>query len=317
MLIFFISRVLPGSPVRAALGRTATDQQVRELQRELGLNKPLYVQYWDWITGVVQGDWGVSLRTGNDVLSDLLARLPATIELVIVALIFAIILAIPLGVIAGTNKDRWEDHLSRVTALFGVSMPRFWVAILLQIVMVAWLGWFPLLGRLSDGVVPPPDYTGMYLVDSLLAWQPQVFLDAAWHIALPGFALGLGTLAQVTRLIRSEIIEEARSDYVLAANAYGLPQNLINYKYMLKNAFTSSLTIIGLAFGFLLGGSFLIEIVFSWPGMARYGARAILFGDMNAIVGVTLIVGFGFVTANLIVDMLYGYIDPRIQYGGN
>jgi len=290
---------------------------VQELRRELKLDEPIYVQYWDWLTGVLQGDWGVSLRTGNDVLHDILIRLPATIELVIVALTFAVVLAIPLGVIAGTNKDRWEDHVSRIGALSGVSMPRFWVAILLQIVFVAFLGWFPLYGRLSSDVAPPPDYTGMYLLDSLIAFQPEVFLDAAWHIALPAFALGLGTLAQVTRLIRSEIIEEQREDYVLAANAYGLPQNMIKYKYMLKNAFTSSLTIIGLAFGFLLGGSFLIEIVFSWPGMARYGAEAILFQDFNAIVGVTIVVGFGFVTANLVVDMLYGYMDPRIQYGSD
>lgn len=312
-LIFFIARVLPGDPVRAALGRTATEEQVRQLRREMGLEEPLYVQYFDWLSGIFAGDWGTSLRTGNNVLSDLLVRLPATLELVVVALLFAVVLAIPFGVIAGTHKDKWQDHVSRVSTLFGVSMPRFWVAILLQVVFVAALGWFPLIGRLSDQFTPPPHVTGLYLVDSLLAGQIPVFVDAAYHLVLPGFALGLSTLAQVTRLVRSEMIEEQRQDYVLAANAYGLPQNLIQYKYMLKNAFTSSLTIIGLAFGFLLGNSFLVEIVFAWPGMARYGARAILFQDFNAIVGVTIIVGTAFVSANMVVDILYGYLDPRVR----
>jgi len=253
------------------------------------------------------------LRTNNNVFSDIIARLPATFELVVVTLFFAVLLAIPFGVVAGTNKDRWQDHLSRLTALFGVSMPRFWVAIVLQIIFVVSLGLLPLSGRLSDGVAPPPAVTHLYLVDSLLAGQFATFLDAVKHLILPAFALGLATLAQVMRLIRSDMIDEQRKDYVLAARAYGLPNNLIEYKYMLRNAFTSSLTVIGLAFGFLLGNAFLVEIVFAWPGMARYGVEAILYQDFNAIVGVTIVVGVGFVSANFVVDLLYGYLDPRVR----
>lgn len=315
VLIFFIARILPGDPVYAALGEHATPEQVEQVRAELGLNEPLHIQFYDWALGMLQGDWGTSLRTGNEVSHDIITRLPATFELVIVALTVAVILAIPFGVISGVHKDRWQDHLSRIATLTGVSMPRFWVAILLQVVFVAWLGAFPLIRRISPGTEPPPTITGLYLIDSLAAGQWSTFIDVAHHLALPAFALGLATLAQVTRLIRSEIIEQQRKDYVLAANAWGLPQNLIQYKYMLKNAFTSSLTIIGLAFGFMLGNAFLIEIIFSWPGFARYGVDALLFQDFNAIVGVVIVVGIGFVTANLIVDILYGYLDPRVRYG--
>lgn len=315
VLIFVIARILPGDPVRAALGQHATTEQVEQAREELGLNEPLYVQFYEWAVGMVNGDWGVSLRTGNEVSGDIVARLPATFELVVVALTIAVLLAIPFGVIAGVHKDRWQDHVSRIATLTGVSMPRFWVAILLQVVFVAWLGLFPLIGRMSPSLEAPPTVTGLYLVDSLIAGQWGTFVDVLHHIALPGFALGLATLAQVTRLIRSEIIEQQRKDYILAANAWGLPPNLIQYKYMLKNAFTSSLTIIGLAFGFMLGNAFLIEIIFSWPGFARYGVDALLFQDFNAIVGVVIVVGIGFVTANLIVDILYGYLDPRVRFG--
>lgn len=315
VLIFVVSRLIPGDPVRLALGPEASEQQVEALKAEMGLNDPLPVQYIDWLVGVVQGEWGMSLRTNNNVLSDIIARLPATFELVVLTLFFAVLLAIPFGVIAGTNKDQWQDHVSRVTALFGVSMPRFWVAIVLQIIFVVTLGLLPLSGRLSDGVEPPPDVTHLYLVDSLLAGQFGTFVDAATHLILPALALGLATLAQVMRLIRSDMIDEQRKDYVLAAQAYGLPNNLIEYKYMLRNAFTSSLTVIGLSFGFLLGNAFLVEIVFAWPGMARYGVEAILYQDFNAIIGVTIVVGVGFVSANFIVDLLYGYLDPRVRLG--
>lgn len=315
VLIFTITRIIPANPVRLALGPEASAQQVAKLSAEMGLDKPIYIQYIRWIGGVLSGRWGISLRTGNNVLVDILSRFPATLELVIVALFYAIILSIPLGVIAATNKDKLKDHLSRISALFGVSMPRFWVAILLQVVFVAGLGLLPLTGRISSGVSPPPPATHLYLVDSLLAGQLGVFLDSLRHITLPAFALGLASLAQLMRLIRSDIIEEMRGDYVLAMKAYGLPESLIRYKYMLKNAFTSALTIIGLEFGFLIGNAFLVEIVFAWPGMARYGVKAIKFMDFNAIIGVTMVVGVAFVTANLFIDILYGYLDPRIRYG--
>lgn len=312
ILIFALTRIIPGDPVRLALGPAVPEEQIEALRREMGLDQPIYVQYWDWLTGVLQGDWGHALRTDGDVYSDIMSRLPATLELVTVTMIFAVVIAIPLGVIAGTNKDKIPDHLARLIALFGVSMPGFWVAIVLQVVFAGFLSLFPLTGRLSRDLEAPPEVTRLYLIDSLLAGQFNVFLDAAHHLILPALALSFGTVATVSRLIRSDMIEESRKDYTTAARAYGLPENLIHYKYMLKNAFTSSLTILGLAFAFLLGNAFLIEIVFAWPGMARYGVQAITFLDFNAIIGVVMVVGVAFLIVNLVVDLLYGWLDPRV-----
>lgn len=316
IIIFVITRIIPGDPVRAALGPDASTEQVEQMRREMGLDEPIYVQYINWLTGVFQGDWGMSVQTRNNVLEDIIVRFPATFELVTLAMLFAVLLAIPIGVIAGTNRDRWPDNFSRTLAFIGVSMPRFWIAILFQVVFFGMLSLLPLSGRLSRGVERPPHVTGMYLVDSLIAGQPAVFIDALSHIALPAIALGLATMAEIARYIRSDMIEESQKDYVLAAKAYGLPTNLIQYKYMLKNAFSSALTIIGLAFGFLMGSAFLVELVFDWPGMARYGVEAILFTDFNAIVGITIVVGIIYVLVNIVVDILYGYLDPRITYGG-
>ncbi|MFP8890516.1 ABC transporter permease [Natrialbaceae archaeon A-CW2] len=314
ILIFAITRIIPGDPVRLALGPSATDSQVEVVREDMGLDDPIVIQYFDWLTGVLQGDWGESLRTSSNVYVDITTRLPATLELVFVSVLFAVVLAVPFGVIAAVNKDRWPDHVSRLASLVGVSMPSFWIAIVLQVIFGAILNWMPIVGRLSDDVTPPPSMTRFYLIDSLISGQWGTFIDALHHIALPAVALSLGTLATVTRLIRSDMIEEQRKDYVMASRALGLPRNLIHYKYMLKNAFTSSLTIIGLSLGFLIGNAFLVEIVFGWPGMARYGVDAIVFQDFNAIVGVVIVVGIAFVIINTIVDLLYGYLDPRIRH---
>lgn len=316
VLIFALTRVIPGDPVRLALGPTATDQQVTNLREEMGLDEPIVVQYIEWLTGVVRGDWGQSLRTETNVYTDIASRLPATLELVFVAIFIAVVIAVPLGVIAATNKDRWPDHGSRLLSLLGVSMPSFWIAIILQVIFGALLDWFPIVGRLSDDIAAPPAVTHFYLIDSLIAGQWGTFLNTLQHLVLPATALSLGTLATVTRLIRSDMIEEQQRDYVLASQAYGLPRNLIQYKYMLKNAFTSTLTIVGLSIGFLIGNAFLVEIVFAWPGMASYGVDAIIFQDFNAIIGVVMVVGFAFVVINIIVDLLYGYLDPRITQEG-
>lgn len=314
MLIFALTRLVPGDPVRVALGEHATQEQIEAMRAELGLDQPLYIQYIDWLVGVFRLDWGMSLQTNTNVYTEIAPKFPATLELVAVAIIFAVVLAVPFGVIAASNKDRWPDHVSRIAALVGVSIPRFWFGIVLQVLAVVWLGLFPLTGRLSGS--PPPDATGLYLIDSLLAAQYGTFFDALKHIFLPALTLGMGTLAQVMRLIRSDMIDESRNDYIMAARAYGLPNNLITYKYMLKNAFTSSLTVIGLAFGTLIGGAFVVEIVFGWPGMARYGVRSIQFQDFNAVMGVVMVVGVSYLTINFVVDILYAYLDPRIRLEG-
>jgi peptide/nickel transport system permease protein len=315
VLVFTLSRVLPGDPVRLALGARATPDQVERLEEQMGLNDPIPVQYVDWFTGLFRGEWGESLRVGGDVFDDITGNIMASLELGFVAMLFALLMAIPLGILAGTHQNTWIDHLSRFAALFGVSMPRFWVALMLQLVFVVGLGLFPLTGRLPTNMDPPTTITGFYLIDSLLTNEWELFKKSARHIFLPALALSIGTIANVMRLIRSDMLEERNKDYILAAEVQGLPRNLIVNKYMFKNAFTNSLTIIGLSFATLLGSQFLVEIIFSWPGLARYGALAVIFRDFNAIVGVVMVIGILIVFVNLIVDILYGYLDPRVYHG--
>jgi len=311
ILIFLLSRVVPGDPARLALGPDATPEQVRQLRQEMGLDKPLLTQYVLYVGGLFRGDFGFSLRTRRNVAQDIREFLPATVELTTVAMLFAVAVGLPLGVLAAVHKDRGADHVSRLLALGGVALPRFWLAILLQLVFAYYLGILPTIGR---GPAPPVRITGLFLLDSLLVLNIPSFLVALKHIILPAVALSLGSLAQITRLVRANMIEEMRRDYALAARSYGLPERLIIFKYVLKNAFSSALTVIGLSYGFLLGNAFLVETVFAWPGLAFYGVDSLLFKDLNAVVGVTIVVGAAFAVVNLLVDIAYGYLDPRIRY---
>ncbi|MDQ7844669.1 MAG: ABC transporter permease [Armatimonadota bacterium] len=311
ILIFVLSRVIPGDPARLALGPDATEEQVRQLREEMGLDQPLLTQYVRYVAGLFRGDFGFSLRTRRNVAQDIREFLPATVELTTVAMLFAVAVGLPLGVLAAVHKDRPADHISRLLALAGVALPRFWLAILLQLLFAYYLGILPTIGR---GPVPPVRITGLFLLDSLLTLNIPAFLVALKHIALPAVALSLGSLAQITRLVRANMIEEMRRDYALAARSYGLPERVIIFKYVLKNAFSSALTVIGLSYGFLLGNAFLVETVFAWPGLAFYGVDSLLFKDLNAVVGVTIVIGVAFAVVNLLVDIAYGYLDPRIRY---
>lgn len=312
IMIFLISRVLPGDPVRVALGVEATQEQVEQMTREMRLDQPLHVQYICYLRDVMSGRLGRSIMTYRDVSKDLVERFPATLELTTLAMAFAVLVGMSLGIRAAVNKDGLADQVSRLVALSGVALPRFWLAILLQLVFAYYLGLMPTIGRGPA----PPHTTGMYLLDSLLACDWKAFLTSLKHIVLPAFTLSLATLAQVMRMTRSNMIDQMRQDYILAARSYGLPERLITHSYMLRNAFTSTLTIIGLTYGFLLGNAFLVETVFAWPGMAQYGVQAVINKDFNAVVAVTMVVGIAYVFINMIVDMLYGYLDPRIRYGG-
>jgi len=311
ILIFVLSRVIPGDPARLALGPDATVEQVRQLREEMGLDRPLVTQYVRYVGGLFRGDFGFSLRTRRNVAQDIREFLPATVELTTAAMLFAVAVGLPLGILAAVHKDRTTDHVSRLLALAGVALPRFWLAILLQLLFAYYLGILPTIGR---GPAPPVRITGLFLLDSLLTLNVPAFLVALKHIALPALALSLGSLAQITRLVRANMIEEMRRDYALAARSYGLPERLIIFKYVLKNAFSSALTVIGLSYGFLLGNAFLVETVFAWPGLAFYGVDSLLFKDLNAVVGVTIVIGAAFAVVNLLVDIAYGYLDPRIRY---
>jgi len=311
ILIFLLARVVPGNPARLALGPEASQAQIEDLERELGLDKPVYVQYWAFLSNLAHGKLGYSLVTMRDVSKDLIQRFPATLELVLVAMTLAIFGGIPLGIVSALRKDSFLDNLSRLFALTGVSFPRYWIGIMLQLAFAYSLRLLPLTGRIRGA--PPETITGLYLLDSLVTLNMGAFIDSLRHIILPAITLALSPLAQMSRLVRANMIDQLDKDYIVTMKILGMPRNLLVVKYMLKNAFTSTLTVMGLMFGWMLGNAFLVEKVFSWPGMARYGVDAVLRADFNAIVGVVIIIGLGYLVITLALDMLYGYLDPRIR----
>lgn len=314
IIIFLVSRIIPGNPARMALGPTATDEQVEEFARELGLHQPVPVQYIDYVQGVLVGDFGMSLQTRNPVLADILYYLPATLELITVAMAFTVIFGIALGVIAASNKDGAVDNATRLIAFVGVSIPGFFIGILLQLVFGYMLQWFPITGRLSRGYQEEVSReTGFMLIDTLLNGHWAAHIDVWMHLLLPALALSMAGVGQIMRITRSSMIDVQRKEFIEAERGLGLPRWLIVYKYTLKNAFIPTLTILGLLYASLLGNAFLIELVFNFPGLASYGVEAVLANDFNAVVGVTLTIGVAFVTVNLVIDLLLGRIDPRIR----
>ena len=316
VLIFILSRVLPGDPVRFALGPGATAEQVAKLTRDMGLDQPLVVQYARLMRGVFAGDLGVSLSTFRSISQDLLTFLPASLELAFVSMGLAVLLGVPLGVATAMGRNRWPDFVGRSLAFSGVALPIFWLALIAQLVLAFALSLFPPLGRIGADTAPPPAVTGSYLLDALLAGDIGLFAHVLSYILLPAFVLCLSPLAMILRLLRASMIEEMGRDYVLTARANGMPRNLIVYKYMLRNAFSATLTIIGLLFGYFIGSAFIVETVFSWPGIGRYGVRALQFKDFNGIIAVTLVIGFAYALANTVVTILYAWLDPRLRLGG-
>jgi peptide/nickel transport system permease protein len=311
-LIFVISRVMPGDPVRLALGPEATAQQIETYRRQLGLDRPLPAQFLHYLGGLARGDFGESIRTYRNVRLDVLDFLPATVELVLVALALAVLVGVPLGVLAAVYHNTWVDNLTRLFAVPGVAMPRFWVGILLQIGLAYQLGLFPIVGRASR---PPTRITGLHLVDAALTGDVSAFLDSALHLMLPAFTLALPTLAQLTRLTRASMIDVFRRQYVLVHRAYGYRPGRLVMRYALRNGLTSVITLVGMTYGALIENAFLVEVVFSWPGISAYGAAAVVAKDFNAVVAVTLVIGLSFVLANVLVDVLYGVVDPRVRHG--
>lgn len=314
MLVFAIARLLPGDPVKLAAGPQATAAEIAGLAREFGLDRPVPLQYVDYVTGLLQGDWGRSILTRRPVADDLAVFLPATLELVIAAMALAVVVGIPAGLMAGVFRDRWPDYLSRVLSLGAVSLPRFFLGLLLQLCFAMWLAWLPLGGRFPLIEIPPPVVTGFLTLDSLIARDPAAFSLSLRHLLLPALALSLNPLATITRMMRSATIEVLQQDYVLTERALGLSFPLIVFKYVLRNAMSSSLTVIGLYFGWLLGGTVLVETVFDWPGIGLYATKSIVTQDFMPIMGVTLCIGVIFVTINLLVDLLYGLVNPKVRY---
>ena len=313
MVTFTLMYLVPSDPARNIAGPRASPAAVQVIREEYGLDKPVVERYVTYMTGLATLDFGQSLTSRRPVTDDLKRYLPATLELALGAIIFAVVLGVPLGVLSAVKKNSPIDALGRVIAVLGLSMPSFWLAILLQFVFFARLGWLPDGQRLPIGVEEPTTITSLYTVDALLTLNFSAFFTSLKHLAMPVFVLGFISLAPVTRMIRSAMLEVLNQDYVRTARAKGLRNNMVITRHALKNALLPAVTVTGLQLGLLLSGTVLVEIVFSWPGIGRYAFQAIQNQDPNSLISVTLIIGFGYVLANMIVDIAYIFLDPRIR----
>lgn len=314
ILTFVVSHLMPADPAKLAAGPRATADMVQTIRHEYGLDRPLYAQYATYVENLLRGNWGTSIMTQHSVMADLRLYLPNTIELVLASMVIAIGVGVPLGVIAAVSQNRWPDHLARIFTISFVSLPSFWFAILLQLSIAFTLGLLPVDGQLPTLTAPPPRITGMVVVDSLLVGNLPLFWTAFQHLILPAFVQSIGAMAIITRMVRGDMLEILGQDFVRTARAKGLSQRRVILDHALRNAFIPTLTLIGLSFGFSLGGSVLVETVFDWPGIGLYAVNAALTADFEPIMGVTIMVGFIFIVLNLVVDLLYGVLDPRIRY---
>ncbi len=314
IVTFFIGRVIPIDPVLAIVGPKASNETYDRVRLEIGLDLPLPVQYWRYLSKVLHGDFGTSVITSQPVLQDMLHVFPATLELAVLALIIGVVFGVPLGVIAATHRGRWQDHLVRLLSLFGYSMPVFWLGLIGLLLFYAKLGWVEGPGRLDiafDDIVPT--VSGMITVDALIAGEHDVFVNAMQHLVLPASILGYLSLAYVARMTRSFMLGQLRQEYVLAAMAKGLSGFRVIWIHALGNVWVQLITVIALTFGSLLEGAVLTETVFSWPGLGLYMKNSLFNADLNAVLGGTVLVGVVYILLNLISDLLYPLFDPRAR----
>ena len=313
---FILSRVLPGSPVELMLGAKPTAQQIAEAKEALGLNKPLYQQYFIFLGNAFQGDFGTSLITRQPVTKDIFLRVTATFELVTIALLLALSVGIPLGIKAAVKKEQLLDHSVRIVSVAAVAFPVFFLGLTLQILFAGKLGWLPLQGRIDDAILldaPFRSFTGFYLLDSILAGNFTAFSSSVRHLILPVVTLALASMATIIRITRSMMIEALHQDYIRSARAYGITQHNIHYLYALKATLIPLLTVVGLTYGFMLGGSIIVEYIFDWPGVGGYMVQALLNNDFTAVMGVTFFVACAYLIINLIIDLIYQALDPRLK----
>jgi peptide/nickel transport system permease protein len=314
LITFSLSRIIPADPARMMLGPRASKAQVDRQREALGLNDSYPRQYVDYIWGALHGDFGKSTSTRRDVSSDLKRYLPGTLEVGLYAFVLSTLLGIPLGVASAVKRDSIVDHISRFVSITGLALPVFWLALMVQFLFYGKLQWLPDGQRLPSGVDPPAGITSLYTVDSLLRGDLGLFWTSVEHLIMPVAVLTYGSLAVVTRMVRGGMIEVLNQDYIRTARAKGLSQGDVVNRHALKNALLPTVTQLGLQIGLLLSGAFLVEIIFSWPGIGRYSVDAIRQVDYNAIMATTLIVALIFVLMNLVVDILYLFLDPRISY---
>jgi peptide/nickel transport system permease protein len=314
IITFSLSHIVPGDPAAVALGDHATEEQIQAFRERYGLDKPVPEQYRIYVTNLLQGDLGISLRTRRPVASDLRAFFPATFELSLTALVLSILIGIPAGVVSATAHNRLPDHVVRLVSLIGGSVPIFWLGLILIGFFYGRLGWLPGGARIDKFIPPPPEVTGLFTVDSLLAGDYKAFWSSLHHLFLPALALGYFSTAIIARMMRSSMLEVLNQQYVLAARAKGLRQGKVVWRHAASNALIPTVTTIGVTFGSLLSGAVLTETIFSWPGLGRYATHSAISLDFPAVMGVTLLVALVYTLTNLIVDLGYHWLDPRIRH---
>jgi len=311
---FIIGRVMPIDPVLSIVGESASRATYEAAYQELGLDKPLLVQFFIFLRDIAQGNFGESLLTARPVSQDLLRVFPATMELATMGTIVGVLLGVPLGVIAAVKRGSWIDHIARVVALVGYSMPVFWIGLIGLLILYGKLGWVGGPGRLDIFYVDIiPRVTGMILVDSLLAGDMVVFRNAISHIVLPAGLLAYYSLAYISRMTRSFMLEQLDQEYIITARVKGLSESAVIWRHAFGNVKVPLVTVIALSYAALLEGSVLTETIFSWPGIGSYITTALLSADMNAVLGGTVVVGLVFVCLNIFSDLLYKFFDPRAR----
>ena len=317
IVTFMLTRVLPGDPAIYFAGPAATPQSIAEIRKTLGLDRPLPVQFVHYVDDLAHGDLGNSLSTGQSVVTEIASRLPASAELTLFALVISMAVAVPLGILAAVRQGSWIDHICRIVATAGVSLPVFFTGLLLVYVFYFLLGWAPApIGRLDVFYTPPTDYTGFYLIDGLLDLDVDTGWAALKQLILPALTLGIFALAPIARMTRASMLALLTSDFVRTARASGLSNRTVIITYAFRNAMLPVITTLGMVFSFLLGANVLVEKVFAWPGIGSYAVEALIASDFAPVQGFVLTMAILYVVLNLAIDMLYGVIDPRVRLEG-
>jgi len=314
IVTFLLTRALPGDPAAYFAGPAATPQAIEEVRVKLGLDQPLLAQFGRYVVDLAHGNLGTSLTTGKPVAAELRSRLPASAELTLLGLVVSIAIAVPLGILAATRPNSPVDHACRIVATAGVSLPVFFTGLILVYVFYYLLGWAPApLGRLDVFYSPPPQVTGFYLIDSLIAGDLETFMAALKQLILPALTLGIFSLAPIARMTRASMLAVLASDFVRTARASGLSAYTVTIRYAFRNAMLPVVTTLGMVFSFLLGANVLVEKVFAWPGIGSYAVEALLTSDFAPVQGFVLTMAAMYVAINLMIDILYGVIDPRVR----
>ena len=316
VIVFTLSR-LTGDPAAAYINEKMNAEQIAAVKEKYHFDEPVTNQYFYWLKGILEGDWGWSKVDSRPVTEAIATHFPATFELALISMVIAIVVGILLGMASAVRRNKPFDHATRVVSLIGVSIPIFWLALIFVFVFYSQLHWFPPGYRYSDRFILSGDVnqggTGFLLVDSIAAGNVDLFVDVVWHLVLPATVLSFGNIAVITRIMRNSMLEVLGLDYIKTARAKGLPEKTVIRKHARKNAMIPTTTVVGLSFGGMLGGAVLTESIFSWPGLGRWSTKSIASMDTNSVLGFCLMIAIIYVTVNLLVDIVYAYLDPRVR----